>query len=116
LPYVDTKKVSTIRGEKMAVNRTTVFLAFLFYLVAVFIVLGLIGNDLAVDYTSTAQGIGAKISFLGLNINIAQGFLGNIVLGIQSLPWQINLLFIGIEAIICGVYGVAQFIPTMPSG
>jgi hypothetical protein len=96
-------------------NKTTVFVVTLFYLVIVFFVLGAIGNDIDVNYTSTAQSMGGTVKFLGMSVNIGGGFLGNIVLGIQSLPIAINTIFIIIPAIMCVVFGIAQFIPTEPS-
>lgn len=100
----------------MQTNRTTIFLVCLVYLLLLAFFLDAIGNSLAINYTTTGQSLGTTISFLGMTIELGGGFFGNIVLSVSTIPLWVNTILIIVPSIICIAYGIAQFIPTVPSG
>ena len=100
----------------MNTNRVTVFLVCLVYLVGLAFLLNAISEDIAIDYSTTSQSIGTSFTFLGFDFTLGDSFLGNIVISIANIPVFINVLFVIIPSIICAVFGIMMFIPTIPSG
>ena len=103
----------------MTINKTSVFIICLLYLVALSFLLDAMSVTIVSmnnQYTETSQSLGFHLDFLGMNIGLGDSFLGNIVISIALLPIWANTLFIVIPSILCIVYGIAQFIPTVPSG
>lgn len=97
-------------------NRTTIFIVCLVYLVALGFLLNAMSETIVLNYETTSQSLGFSINFLGMEIGLGDSFLGNIVLSIAVLPIAINTIFIIIPSILVIVFGIAQFIPTIPSG
>lgn len=108
----------------MNTNRVSIVIVTLIYLVAIFFFLEAIGNyqyenklsTLEINATSTTQSLGMDVKFLGMNVKVFGGFLGNIITGISTLPIWFNTIFIIIPAIILAVFTIMMFIPTIPSG
>lgn len=100
----------------MQTNRTTLVIILTVYLVSLFFMIGAMSETIAIDYTSTSQSIGTSINFLGMEIGFGDSFLGNIILGVASLPLWFNALFITLPATVLGIFIVLMFIPTIPSG
>ena len=97
-------------------NRTTVFIVCLIYLVGLAFLLNAMSETIVINYETTSQSLGFSISFLGMKISLGESFLGNIVLSIAVLPIWVNTIFIIIPSVLVIVFGIAQFIPTIPSG
>lgn len=100
----------------MQTNRVTVFLVCLFYLVGLAFLLNAMSETIAIDYSTTSQGIGQSFSFLGFNFMLGESFLGNVVVSIANIPLWFNSIFIVMPFILMVTFGIMMWIPTIPSG
>ena len=100
----------------MQTNRTTIVIVLLVYLISLAFLFQYMGQDIQIDYSTTTQSIGVPISFLGMSFTVGDNFLGNIVVGVASMPIWFNTLFIVIPSVLLAVFTIMMFIPTIPSG
>ncbi len=100
----------------MGVNRTLIVVILLFYLSAMFFLLGAMSEDITINMTTTSQSIGTEVSFLGMTFSLGENFLSNIVVSVANLPIWFNTLFIVMPSILLAVFTIMMFIPTIPSG
>lgn len=99
-------------------NRTTVIIILIVYLLSLGFILSAINTDVSVNYSNENTTVGnSTYSIFGFELYHSDGIsLGNLVTNISDLPIWFNSLFILLPVILLTVFVILMFIPTIPPG